>query len=329
MPQDILVRCLRDVPRVGDANLIVSSETFDDAGVYRLDAERALVQTVDVFTPVVDEPYWFGAVAAANSLSDVYAMGGRPLTVLGILGFPADLDPSVMTEILTGSADVVAKSGAAVAGGHTIVDPELKFGLSVTGLVHPDHVVKNSTARPGDRIVLTKPLGTGLLTTGFKRGVVEDGDLEKRMIAQMVELNAAAAEAMLEVGVSAATDVTGFGLLGHALEMAKGSGVTIRFSWREIPRLPEDVEKFSDSCMSGGTSANRRYGIPFVDFDPGVTQEQQVVLFDAQTSGGLLLSVPEGRLDLLLERLEEKGVAVRAVVGEVLPQGDSPLVVVP
>ncbi len=329
MPQEILVRVLRDVPQVRNENLLVSTDTCDDAGVYRLDAETALVQTVDVFTPVVDDPYWFGAVAAANSLSDVYAMGGRPLTVLCILGFPGSLDPSVMGEILRGSADIVRESGAVVAGGHTIVDPELKFGLSVTGVVHPDRIVRNSTARPGDVLILTKPVGTGLVTTGVKRGVVTDPAVIERVTRNMATLNRAAGEAMAEVGVSAGTDITGYGLLGHSLEMAEGSGVTLRFSYSAVPRYPEDVESLVATCMSGGTSNNRRYALPKVSFDAGVSREQQAVLFDAQTSGGILMAVPAERAPAMLAALARRGVETRAVVGEVLLRGEHPIEVVP
>ena len=329
MPQDILVRCLAGVPQVRDDNLIIGSETFDDAGAYRIDDGMALVQTVDIFTPIVEDPYWFGAIVAANSLSDVYAMGGRPLTVLGILGFPGDLDPEVMTEILTGSADVVKSAGAVVAGGHTIIDPELKFGLSVTGVVHPDKVVRNSTAQVGDRLVLTKPLGTGLLSTAFKRDLLVDEDLDARLTRQMAALNRGAAEAMMEVGVSAATDITGYGLLGHSLAMARGSGVTMEFTWAGIPRSPEDVEKYAESAMCGGTSNNRRYAMPEVEFHAEVDHAKQVVLFDAQTSGGLLISVPAEKLDLLLEKLEQNEVETRAVVGKVHERGDKPLIVTP
>ncbi len=329
MPQDILTRVLRDVPQVRNENLIVASETFDDAGVYKIDDETALVQTVDVFTPVVDDPYWYGAIVAANSLSDVYAMGGVPLTVLAVMGFPGQLDPAIMTEILKGSADVVKASGAVIAGGHTIIDNELKFGLAVTGRVHPDRVVRNSTAKPGDKLVLTKPIGTGLVTTGIKRGNVKDVALEEAVTRQMAALNRGAGEAMMEVSVNAATDITGYGLLGHSLEMANGSGVTLRFTWGTIPRLPEDVETLAESCMSGGTSNNRRHVFPEVAFHDGVDHAKQVVLFDAQTSGGLLISVPGEKVDALVARLEEKGVETRAVVGEVLPRAEKPLEVVP
>jgi selenide,water dikinase len=329
MPQDILIRCLAGVPQVRNENLIVSSETYDDAGVYRLDDETALVQTVDVFTPVVDDPYWYGAVVAANSLSDVYAMGGWPITVLCILGFPGQLDPSVMTEILTGSADVVRESGAVVAGGHTIIDNELKFGLAVTGLVHPDRVVRNSTAKVGDQLILTKPLGTGLLTTGLKRGVVTDRALSDRVTRMMATLNRGAGEAMMEIGVSAATDITGYGFIGHAKEMAEGSGVTLRVSYSAVPKLPDDVESLAAQCMSGGTSNNRRHALPLVQFHPDVDHAKQVVLFDAQTSGGLLISVPAGRTDDLLAALEAHGVETRAVVGEVIERGEKLIEVEP
>jgi selenide,water dikinase len=224
---------------------------------------------------------------------------------------------------------VVKRSGAVVAGGHTIIDNELKFGLAVTGRVHPDRVVRNSTARAGDALVLTKPIGNGLVTTGIKRGHVKDAALEEAVTRRMAELNRGAAEAMMEVSVNAATDITGYGLLGHALEMANGSGVTLRFTWGTIPRLPEDVEKLAESCMSGGTSNNRRHALPEVVFHDGVDHPKQVVLFDAQTSGGLLISVPAERADALVAKLEEKGVETRAVVGEVLPRGEKPIEVVP
>jgi selenide,water dikinase len=329
MPQDILMRCLRDVPQVRNENLLVASETYDDAGVYKLTDDLALVQTVDVFTAVVDDPYWFGAVVAANSLSDVYAMGGVPLTVLSVLGFPGSLDPSIMTEILRGAHEVVAHSGAVVAGGHTLIDPELKYGLSVTGRVHPDQIVRNSTAQVGDRLVLTKPIGSGFVTTGLKRQVLTDKGLSDEIIRIMATLNRGASEAMMAVGVSAATDITGYGLLGHSLEMALGSGVTLQFSWSGIPTIPDDLETLADTCMSGGTSNNRRHVFDKVDFDPAVTNGQQLAMFDAQTSGGLLISVPAEKLDDLLEEMDRREVETRAVIGKVLPAGDKPLVVIP
>jgi selenide,water dikinase len=255
-------------------------------------------------------------------------MGGRPITVLSVLGFPGQLDPAVMTEILTGSADVVKGSGAVIAGGHTIIDNELKYGLAVTGLVHPEKVVKNSTARPGDRLVLTKPIGTGFITTGIKREVVKDEAVEREVTRVMAALNRGAAEAMMEVGVNAATDITGYGLIGHAAEMADGSGVTLRFRYSDLPRFP-GVESLAESCMSGGTSNNRRHNYPKVEFDAGVTEAEQMVLFDAQTSGGLLISVPEERVSALVSALEAHEVETRAVVGEVLPKGEKPIEVTP
>jgi selenide,water dikinase len=255
-------------------------------------------------------------------------MGGRPLTVLCILGFPGALDPSVMGDILRGSADVVRESGAVVAGGHTIVDPELKFGLSVTGVVHPDRIVRNSTAQVGDVLILTKPIGTGLVTTGVKRGVVTDPQVIERVTRNMATLNRAAAEAMVEVGVSAGTDITGYGLIGHALEMADGSGVTLRLSYSAIPRYPEDVETLVATCMSGGTSNNRRYALPKISFHPDLSREKQAVMFDAQTSGGLLMSVPAAKAPAMLAALEAHGVETRAVIGEVLPRGAHPIEVV-
>jgi selenide,water dikinase len=326
MPQAVLRRCLRDVPLVRDERLLVGTETFDDAGVYRLDASTALVQTVDLFTPIVDDPYWFGAIAAANSLSDVYAMGGRPITCLSVAGFPADLDPEVFTAILTGSAEKVREAGAVVAGGHTIIDNELKYGLSVTGIVHPDQIVRNTGAKPGDRLVLTKRLGTGFISTGIKKEIVPP-DLVDEVTAAMAELNRGAGEAMTEVGVSAATDVTGFGLFGHALEMARSSDVTLRFSYGAIPVYPWAVENYK-SCLCGGTGHNRQNCLPEIDFRIDLTEGEQFILFDAQTSGGLFVSVPGDRLDRFLDALEARGVGVRAVVGEVRPRGSHPIEVV-
>ena len=288
MPQEFLTECLRSVPVVRNENLLVGNETFDDAGVLKIRDDLALVQTIDVFTPVVDDPWWYGAIVAANSLSDVYAMGGVPVSIVSFVGFPAKLDPSVLTEMLTGAAEKVRETGAVIAGGHTIIDEELKFGMAVTGTIHPDHIVRNSTARVGDRLVLTKPLGSGLIATAIKKGLVSE-ELEELVTRSMAELNRAAAEAIVEVGVSAATDISGFGLLGHALEMAKGSGVTFVLSASAVPRFPGALD-FYQSGMCGGTAANRRYAEPQVEFAPGVEAPEQVLLFDAQTSGGLLIS---------------------------------------
>lgn len=326
MPQDVLARCLRDVPLVRNDRLIVGTETFDDAGVYLLDEETALVQTVDIFTPIVDDPYWFGAIAAANSISDVYAMGGTPITAMAVAGFPADLEPSVLSAILTGSAEKIREAGAVVAGGHTIVDKELKFGLSVTGVVHPDRVVRNTGAQPGDALVLTKPLGTGFISTGIKKDLV-DAELEDEVTRVMAILNKGPAEAMAAVGVSAATDITGFGLFGHALEMARSSEVSFRISWSAVPHYPWAVEHYKET-LCGGTGMNRQNSLPDIDFRVDLTEGQQFVLFDAQTSGGLLVSLPAERLDRFLAELEARGVETRAVVGEVIPRAEKSIEVV-
>lgn len=306
--------------------LVVGTETFDDAGVYVLDGNTALVQTVDVFTPIVDDPYWFGAIAAANAISDVYAMGGTPATAMAVAGFPADLDPSVLTAILTGSAEKVREAGAVVAGGHTLVDKELKFGLSVTGLVHPDRIVRNSGAKPGDALVLTKPLGTGFVATGIKKDLVDD-DLEDEVTRVMATLNRGAAEAMAAVGVSAATDITGFGLCGHALEMARSSDVTFRISWSGVPHYAWAVEHYRET-LCGGTGNNRRNALPEIDFRVDLAEGQQLVLFDAQTSGGLFVAVPGEKLERFLAELESRGVGTRAVVGEVIPRREKSIEVV-
>jgi len=223
---------LRQLPPSTDPNLLIGTNTADDAGVYRISADLALVQTVDFFTPVVDDPYWFGAIAATNALSDIYAMGGTPLTALNIAAFPiGTLSLDILAEILRGGADKVREAGATIVGGHTVDDPEPKYGLAVTGLIHPDRILTNAGALPGDALVLTKPLGSGIATTAIKRGMASD-ELRDSAIALMATLNRAAAEAMLEVGAHAATDVTGFGLLGHLGEMAAGSGLAGTISWR-------------------------------------------------------------------------------------------------
>jgi selenide,water dikinase len=327
MPQETLERALRSVPQVRNEHLLIGSETFDDAGVYRLTRDIALVQTIDVFTPVVDDPYDYGAITAANSLSDVYAMGGTPLTALSFVGFPADLDIEIMTRMCTGAADKVRESGAVIAGGHTVIDKELKFGLAVTGVVHPDRIVTNAGVRPGDRLVLTKRLGTGFLGTGIKKGLLTPQQIAD-VTAEMATLNRAAAEAMVEVGVSAATDITGFGFLGHALEVARSSGVTLRFSAGAMPAFAGVFDLMSET-LCGGTGRNRSYTSPHVLVADGVTDEQMLLMYDAQTSGGLLIAVRLERFDDLMAALEVRGVATRAVVGEALPASDRPLAVIP
>jgi selenide,water dikinase len=304
----------------------VATSTADDAGVYRLAPDLALVQTVDVFTPIVDDPYWFGAIAAANAMSDVYAMGGVPRVALNIAGFPrAKLSLDLLGEILRGGADKCAEAGVTVIGGHTIDDPEPKFGLAVTGFIHPDRIVTNSTARPGDRLVLTKPLGLGVITTGIKEERTSAATIEEA-IRLMAALNRAAAQAMIEVGVSAATDITGFGLLGHLHEMTRAAGVRATIRLGQVPILDEAWGLARRGTVPGGTQRNRA-ALEGVVMWEGIDEEAQILLCDAQTSGGLLIAVPESRLDQLLRSLRTGGVPAVAVVGEIDGPGNGGITV--
>jgi len=283
------------VPTHADRRVLVGRETFDDAGVFVLRDDLALVQTVDFFAPIVDDPYTFGQIAAANALSDVFAMGGEPLTALAIVGFPSGkLPPSVLAEILRGGQDKVREAGAVLIGGHSIIDEELKFGLSVTGQAHPARLLTNATARPGDRLVLTKPLGTGLLATAAKADRLS-AEAERALHDSMRALNALASRAALSVGVTCATDVTGFGLLGHALNIARASGVTLRIDGRSLPELPGARELWRAGTRTGGADRNESYLASQVDWSSADPSDLALAL-DPQTSGGLLLAVPPGAL---------------------------------
>lgn len=292
------------MPTHADRRVLVGRETFDDAGVFVLRDDLALVQTVDFFAPIVDDPYVFGQIAAANALSDVFAMGGEPLTALAIVGFPAGkLPPSVLTEILRGGQDKVREAGAVLIGGHSIIDEELKFGLSVTGQAHPAHLLTNATARPGDRLVLTKPLGTGLLATAAKANRLS-AEAVSALHASMSTLNAAASRAALAAGVTCATDVTGFGLLGHALNIARGSGVTVRMDGRRLPELPGARELWRTGTRTGGYERNEAYLASRVD-SANADPSDLALALDPQTSGGLLLAVPPGALAGYLSAVPE------------------------
>lgn len=295
--------------------------------MYRVSDDLALVQTVDVFTPVVDDPYHYGAISAANALSDVYAMGGRPVLALNIVGFPRNKLPMwVLEEILRGGAAKTAEAGVIIAGGHSIDDPEPKYGLAVTGLVRPDAVVRNVGARPGDQLILTKPLGIGVITTGIKQGKTSP-EAADEVVRVMEQLNRAASEAMTEVGVHAATDVTGFGLLGHLHEMTAGSHVRARIRYSSIPMLEAAHTLVREGAIAGGTARNYEYlrsRVTFTALDEG----DQLLLCDAQTSGGLLMSVPRGRLESLTAALSRRGVTP-AHIGEITYEGDGRIDVTP
>ncbi|MBN1827364.1 MAG: selenide, water dikinase SelD [Candidatus Eisenbacteria bacterium] len=319
-PQD-LEKVLRNLPRPEDPNLLVGADKSDDAAVYRVSDELAIVQTVDFFTPVVDDPYRFGAASAANSLSDVYAMGARPVFALNVVGFPAGRLPlRVLERILEGAFDKAREAGVIIAGGHTVDDTEPKFGLAVTGFVHPDRLVRNDGARAGDALVLTKPIGVGVLATAVKRGLAEEGTAEK-IADLMAELNRAAAEAMEAIGASACTDVTGFGLLGHLHEMTAGSGVDAEIRASAVPRLEEALRWIAAGVVPGGTENNLEFVLPHVDFDADVPEGERVLLADAQTSGGLLIALPEKKAGALLEDLRKRGVREAALIGRFTAKG--------
>lgn len=309
---------MRHIPNnVDDANLIVGINTNDDAGVYKLNEEQAVVQTADFFTPVVDDPYSFGMIAAANALSDIYAMGAKPLTAMNLVAFPIkDLDKSILAQILQGGYDKIREAGAILIGGHSIDDQEPKYGLSVTGVVHPKHVLSNSKAQAGDYLVLTKPLGIGIITTGIKRGLVSP-EGEQEAVRVMAELNKAASEAAIEARVNSLTDITGFGLLGHLHEMMKGSGVHANLQAQNVPVLEATWDCLRKKAIPGGSLANREFLSDKVEFDSEVPEELKIVLCDAQTSGGLLISVPEERLKSLLESLRTRKTLEAAVIGRV------------
>lgn len=310
---------MRHLPkRENDPNLLVGLDTSDDAGVYRLTEDLAMIQTVDFFTPIVDDPYMFGQIAAANSLSDVYAMGGRPTTVMNIVGFPIKtLGHEVLAEILKGAADKVKESGAVLVGGHSIDDSEPKFGLSVTGLVHPSKVFKNVGARPGDVLVLTKPIGVGIQTTAIKNDKLSEKQVE--LVSEtMAALNKTAAECLEGLSPNAVTDVTGFGLLGHAAEMAKGTGgISIHIDFESVPLLPGTNELAQAGIVPGGSKANHRWIQDDVIYSENLDEWQQLILCDAVTSGGLLVSLSEDEAAEYLKRLQSNGNKDASIVGSV------------
>ena len=306
---------LHSLPPFTHPDLIVGTETSDDAGVFRLREDLAIVNTVDFFTPIVDDPYTFGQIAAANALSDVYAMGGEPRTVLNIVGFPkGTLDLDVLTEIIRGGSERVTAAGAVVIGGHSIIDNELKYGMAVTGVVHPDRVIRNVGVRPGDALVLTKPLGTGIITTALKRRKASTASV-RAAVASMVALNDRASAIMRSAPVHACTDVTGFGLLGHAFEMASGSGVTIVLDARRLPLLPGARRLAQQRYVTGGGTRNREYLKDKTSFDRSVRADLVELAFDPQTSGGLLIALPADQADGLVERLRSSGIEAATRVG--------------
>jgi len=313
---------LKDLPAIAHPDLLVGKETSDDAGVIRVRDDLALIQTVDFFTPMVNNPRDFGRIAAANALSDVYAMGGIPLTAMNIVCFPKDDEPiDILKQILQGGLDKIHEAGALLVGGHSVDDPEIKYGLSVTGVIHPEKVMTNSGCREGDHLILTKPIGTGILTTAIK-GQFVDGLTEREAINWMSHLNSDGARVMQEVGCNACTDVTGFGLLGHVLEMAVSSGVTVEINISEVPIIDTVREMANMGMVPAGSFANRKYCEQSVVIEGQVDEVMMDILADTQTSGGLLISVSENRVEKLRQKLAKHNV-VNADIGRVVNKAKS------
>ena len=306
-------QALAGLPRVHNPNVLVGFDTCDDAGVYRLTPECALVQTVDFFTPIVDDPYTFGAIAAANSLSDVYAMGGTPITALSVLAYPAKGDMNDLREILRGGAEKIAEAGCALVGGHSVADDEIKFGYSITGTVHPDRVLANAGARAGDALVLTKRIGTGVISTALKRSIAADEHV-LAAIESMLTLNREGCETMMRTEAHGCTDITGFGLLGHAREMAVASNVTLEIEGSAVPFLPGAIDYARAGAQPGGLKNNREFAGTCVAVEGDLAPEIEALLYDPQTSGGLLVSVSEREAAEFPFR-----------VGRVLPRGEKPI----
>jgi selenide, water dikinase len=314
-----LDKVLAAVPRWADENVLVGFDTADDAGVYKLTPDLALVQTVDFFTPIVDDPFTFGSIAAANSLSDVYAMGGQPLSALAILAWPAKNDLDDLEQILKGGAEKMREAGCAILGGHSVADEEIKFGYSVTGRVHPERYKANAGARPGDALVFTKRLGTGIISTALKRGIASDTDVEES-VRSMLTLNRRACEEMLRFDVHGCTDVTGFGLLGHAREMALASKVTLEIAAESVRLLPGALDYAKQGAIPAGLKNNREFISCGVEFTRSLPAPLEDLLYDPQTSGGLLITLPENDAAAFTACFDA---AYR--IGRVLPPGAKPI----
>jgi selenide,water dikinase len=304
-------------------NLIVGLHSLDDAGVYKLTEELAIIQTIDFFTPIVDDPYTFGQVAATNALSDIYAMGGKPITAMNIVCFPSKtMDVSILQEILRGGLDKLKQADVLLVGGHSVDDPEIKFGLSVSGVVHPLKVARNTGAMAGDVLVLTKPLGTGIINTAAKANQASEGIVEKA-IEQMATLNKTASEIMQRIGIHACTDVTGFGLLGHASEMIQNGDIGLELYYSTIPTISGTVEFAQNGFIPGGTSRNREYRANTIEFAEDVPEWASDILFDPQTSGGLLMAISDEKAGTYLEELKKANLRQAAIIGKVIekPKG--------
>lgn len=323
---ETLAQVLCQLPPVQSDKLLVGLDTSDDAAVYKLNEDTAIIQTLDFFTPVVDDPYVFGQIAAANSLSDVYAMGGKPTLALNIVCFPTCLSMDILAEILKGGSDKVIEAGALLVGGHTVDDNEPKYGLSVTGIVHPDKVLSNSNAKPGDVLILTKPIGLGILNTAIKAEMLDE-KLQKKAIDTMISLNDIAGEGMNITEVNSCTDITGFGLLGHVYEMAKGSEVSIVINSKNVPIIEGTVENAKMGLIPAGAYRNQEYLGDNIEFEDGIATYMKDILFDPQTSGGLLISIEKEKADKLLDYYSKNLKTEFSIVGEVIEKQEKYLIV--
>jgi len=313
---------LAGLPKPNDPNLLVGIETADDAAVYRLTDEIAMINTVDFITPPVDDPYWFGQISAANSISDVYSMGGRPVTALNVVMFPSKhLDMGILRDILRGGHDKVVEAGACLVGGHTVDDEEPKYGLCVNGVVHPDRVITNAGSRPGDALILTKPLGSGVLFNAVRSGKLLFADLERDVLPSLAGLNGAAMDAALKFDLHACTDITGFGILGHAIEVAHGCNARVVLQHAALPFYPYALDMYKKGETTGSNKANREMVHKHnLEIRVSLSTHEEELLYDPQTSGGLLLSLPAGQADDLMAALQDKGVTVAVRIGEVLDE---------
>jgi selenide,water dikinase len=313
----VLSDALQGLTPSEDPNLLIGFETSDDAAVYRLSPEIAVISTVDFITPPVDDPYWFGQIAAANSLSDIYAMGGRPVTALNVVMFPAKkLDVNQLKEILRGGHDKVMEAGASMAGGHTVDDREPKYGLAVTGVVHPDNILTNCGSKEGDALILTKPLGTGVLFNACRSGKLSYHELEQ-VLSEIASLNDKALEISRNFKIHACTDITGFGILGHAFELAKGCGMEITLTCKSIPVYPNALRMYEKGETTGSNEPNRKLTEGYLNITAQLSRAEEELLFDPQTSGGLLFSVPSDRADSLIHELHKGGIPSAAMIGTV------------
>lgn len=317
---------MRDLPLIADPNLIVGREHAEDAGVYKLRDDLALVQTIDFFTPIVDDPFVFGQIAVTNALSDVYAMGGKPLTAMNVVCFPiGKMDIAILRDILRGGLEKMREADVLLVGGHSVDDAELKYGLSVTGVIHPAKVLLNRGVQEGDKLILTKALGTGIVSTALKRGLV-DNALADISVSSMTQLNKTAAELMIAAGnVHAATDITGFGFLGHACEMIEESGLEMIIYASQVPYFPGIQGLAEGGIVPGGLQRNKQFRLPMLDVAASCPSWLLDILFDPQTAGGLLISLPSDDAGRLLDKMHQKGITEAAIVGEVVAAAGSPI----